>query len=616
MNVTAGTYQSTLTYTLLPNTVPAPTITSISPASGAATTALTITGTNFMGVYEVKIGGVDCDNVSIVSTTSITCNAPDGLSGPTAVAATVKTYGGTATGGSFTYPVALSICRNADVNSACAVDIDAKLIPVKYTGSSTTPQWQVANPATVGDWYDYGSQKWANAVAVKTTGCVSTCPTAATAANTIINEADVLGYYVYIPRYAYQVQRSSTTNYAVCGNGTFDVTCSNKNGTAFTIQFQKAADTKLMPYGVTGTGTGTCETYVGSYAACVGNNNTYWTHPAFSFGNDCAVTPSGQVGGNTSCTELNGIWVGKFETSSAAIATTNNAYATNAADTDPVIKPSVFSRRSQTILNQWTTTHTNLPTYQNLTTATTDARLMKNSDWGAVAYLATSAFGRADATSGMEVWINDCYSSTTGALTPRYVTGISGSSVSESYSAGAAPCYSQTTISGIPTANLYYGTIGVHASTTDNAYGIYDLSGGAYEYTLSNYSNGAVGRPSTGSGLTAGTAPTFFTNAANKYFNIYLSTQFTNDSYATNYNQCTLNSCGGHALFETVSVLSVSSNIQSWNSDNSYFVYSSNPWAFRGGYYNNTTSAGLFNSIRSTGASSTGVGSRAVLSRF
>lgn len=60
-----------------------PTISSISPNSGATTggQAITITGTNFATGATVTIGGVACTNVVVVSATSITCNVPAGTVG-------------------------------------------------------------------------------------------------------------------------------------------------------------------------------------------------------------------------------------------------------------------------------------------------------------------------------------------------------------------------------------------------------------------------------------------------------------------------------------------------------------------------------------------------------
>ena len=71
-----------------------PTVKSFKPASGPVGTAVTITGSNFAGVTEVKFDGTASTNVVVHSTTSITATVPTGAaSGPIAV----TTPGGTAT---------------------------------------------------------------------------------------------------------------------------------------------------------------------------------------------------------------------------------------------------------------------------------------------------------------------------------------------------------------------------------------------------------------------------------------------------------------------------------------------------------------------------------------
>lgn len=57
---------------------PAPTVLSVSPAAGAnnATTALTVTGTNFRAGATVTVGGQPCANPTVVSATTLTCTAP------------------------------------------------------------------------------------------------------------------------------------------------------------------------------------------------------------------------------------------------------------------------------------------------------------------------------------------------------------------------------------------------------------------------------------------------------------------------------------------------------------------------------------------------------------
>jgi hypothetical protein len=61
---------------------------------------------------------------------------------------------------------------------------------------------------------------------------------------------------------------------------------------------------------------------------------------------------------------------------------------------------------------------------------------------------------------------------------------------------------------------------------------------------------------------------------------------------------------------------SVSSNNQSWGSDYSNFVNSSNPWFKRGGNSNNGSNAGVFASNNNNGNGNNNVGFRVVAGSF
>ncbi|BCY13716.1 IPT/TIG domain-containing protein [Actinoplanes sp. L3-i22] len=78
--------------------LPAPTITSISPASGdvAGGGVLTITGTNLTGASAVTMGGPACTSVTVLSPTQATCTIPASINtGPVEVV--ISTLGGSST---------------------------------------------------------------------------------------------------------------------------------------------------------------------------------------------------------------------------------------------------------------------------------------------------------------------------------------------------------------------------------------------------------------------------------------------------------------------------------------------------------------------------------------
>ena len=177
--------------------------------------------------------------------------------------------------------------------------------------------------------------------------------------------------------------------------------------------------------------------------------------------------------------------------------------------------------------------------------------MMKNDEWGAVAYLSKSKYGKQNE----EVWINNSSS---------YITGSAGNSASASGNTG--------------TTTDYTSTQGVKASTTGTVYGVYDMSGGAWEYVAGYVNNGHGNLTNYGSSLVNGDAKTK---------NVY--SKASSDSYENNYNANS--SKYGDAVYETSTNGSGST---SWYGDYSYFPYTSFPFFIRGGGYNNGTDAGVF----------------------
>jgi hypothetical protein len=472
--------------------------------------------------------------------------------------------------------------------SQFTVDIDAKMIPIKQSGDS--------------DWCNYDASKWCNAVTIRPEVWDDY---ADDAINAPIAEEDILGYWVYIPRYDYVVQR-----YSALGDPPIT------SPTAFTIEFQKATDTKYIP----------------------AQNGDKATHPAFTFG------PKD----DGSYTELNGIWIGKFETSTNNATFTASPSAANAKTAVTAggvyIKPNQYGLNFQTIGQQWSTsvnmstnpdgasggldpgndtsainttgTFSNNDQYpmakgkglntQNLS-ASAQTRMVRDTDWGAVAYLATSSYGR----NATEVFINNC-GNTSNEFNLR--TGWGAATVS------ASP--TQACEVGINDEGAYNTSQGVHASTADNVYGIYDMSGGNYEYTMSNLGRNTYNTSNITSlpqerymdiyekGLFSIKPNTSLQNADG--INYQQNSSSNTESYF-NYDVCTFSVCGGQANYETTTVQSVSSTRQSWFSDSSGFVYSSYPWAVRGGNSNNATDAGLFYSDSSGGGAGNGIGWRPAL---
>ena len=179
-----------------------------------------------------------------------------------------------------------------------------------------------------------------------------------------------------------------------------------------------------------------------------------------------------------------------------------------------------------------------------------DTHMSKNNEWGAVAYLTHSIYGRCtSSTNCTEVGINNNSS---------YITGY------------GAPAGSDENIAN----GTYDTTLGKDASTTKNIYGIYDMSGGSFEFVMGVY---------------------------NKTIRYSGFSSLPDERY---YNNYTTTSYKGHALNETAG----------WYSDIVIFVDSSFPWVMRGGSYFDSANAGVFSFYYDIGYSSSGYSSRLVIS--
>jgi hypothetical protein len=274
------------------------------------------------------------------------------------------------------------------------------------------------------------------------------------------------------------------------------------------------------------------------------SNNTWTNHPAFTFGD----------------TELTGIWVAKFE-------------ASNDGSNNVKIVPNVTSWRSITvndIFNKARSMETNNVYGWGTTGNNIDTHMMKNTEWGAVSYLSKSSYGK-----NTEIWINN---------SNTFTTGCAGSS---------APAAASTT--GCEYA--YNTANGLQASTTGNIYGIYDMSGGVWEYTSSYVDNNHTNLTTYGNSSYI---------SDNKYKNVYEVASA--DSDLNNYD-LTISS-KGDAIYETSSS---GTGLTSWYGDYSYMIRTDISWFERGGGYYNGAGAGTFNFGRDPGSANGVVGFRPVV---
>ena len=237
-----------------------------------------------------------------------------------------------------------------DTSGANAPVLAEGMIPVVY--DEGLGYWIKAD--INAGWYNYTDKIWANAVMVKTDATEGVeCSKSRSyymnaPAYTPVKEEDILAYYVWIPRYKYKL--FNATYASGTSPSLIDVTFENETST---------------------TGNVTC-TYASNGAETCQNkaNGNWYTHPAFTM-----INASGNK------TELKGIWVGKFEVSGSATA--------------PRVKPGVSSLRNINVANMYSTglifRSTDYITSNGINQS--DSHMMKNIEWGAVAYLKQSNYG-------------------------------------------------------------------------------------------------------------------------------------------------------------------------------------------------------------------------------
>ena len=450
-------------------------------------------------------------------------------------------------------------CQAGNINSSCLVTLDRNMIPVKYTGSTTNAQWtSVANPeAANSGWYDYANKQWANAITVKPEALAKY-----RGFSKVVDQADILGFWVYIPRYTYEVMRRDGTDKPV----------KEQN---FDIKFENINTPKKRPLACK-TGNGKdyrTECGVSRELPLMGGEVSTWaTHPAFSFGKK----------------ELNGIWFGKFETTGTTDQPTvlpNEAHISgeysgmnNEVGNFYSLAKTLGVEDLNNVGGSGFTT-----TQNNHHFAKFSSHMVNNDDWGAVTYLSASKYGAG--YNGVQINANgtghnNISSGTTGC--GPYANGDTGP-----YSANTTK--SHITYKNISTGSLgtqqacssdgtraYNGTLGQLASTTNNPTGIYDMSGGGYEYVAA--------RRYTGD------------DSSTDYFSQPANPPYVNTYNFSDLDSCTFATCGGQALHETNLSNSANGSNQ-WNNNLSYFVSYFKPWFGRGGDYSSGSFAGLFSAV-------------------
>ena len=404
------------------------------------------------------------------------------------------------------------------------------MIPVKFDTSKNGGKgnWVICSEMDE-EWYNYDEtdKRWANVMLCDGTYDENT------PIGTEIQEKDLGSMFVWIPRYAYKI----TSGYHDAPNGGIDV--------KFLI----------------GTTNETADaSNVNEYNSETTNNYTkfpdgYVVHPAFQNGQS-----TGYQNGEWK-KEITGIWVAKFEAgiktieedTDKTVSSVNNYYY-------PVFKGRKYAYNYVTV-NDCYNLSLALDDEQNPYGLSDNANshLMKDSEWGAVAYLSMSQYGYSggeintstviyknnlslDETVDNPNNIGKIYSitgySATGEKEPGNKISIN-TSVEELLTdeiGSSNKSYAWTVVDNGKDSGL-----GTKASTTGNIYGIYDMSGGVTEYMATYINN--VAYAEYGNMLATGKST-------------YLATAYPNEGTIeaelnTAYGANIFNKIYGNAVYET-----------------------------------------------------------------
>ncbi len=393
---------------------------------------------------------------------------------------------------------------------------------------------------------------------------------------TRVSMDDINTMWVWIPRYTYTYLNTNTPQ-------------------EINVEFESYNDsngTIVCNDSVLGSGT-TSQTCTDSVNGGLVSETSTYTHPAFTFGDK----------------ELSGIWVGKFENSAKTILTSSST-----AESEIIIKPDVQSLRYKAISYHFRDIRqmekaSNIYGFEQSSSTTfaytgeltgdtnsIDTHMMKNTEWGAVTYLSHSKYG-----VNKEININN----SSGYYTGRSGGGVSGSTAIKNVYTNQTSTTQYNTY-GFYTYDGYlldYNTntkstkkdMSKIASTTGNIYGVYDMSGGSYEYMMGNMVNSS-------NQFYVSSAASWSTTLypLSKYYDGY-----TYNSSNTTYTRGRL----GDATVE----MAPTGTTGNWYKDYAALPYSSYTWIMRGGYYSSSTNDGIFFFNYANGAYSANTSSRSVL---
>ncbi len=464
-------------------------------------------------------------------------------------------------------------------------ELNGDMIPVYYKQETTTTGNWVKADVTNKDnnWYDYEHQKWANAVTVKEEKRQELLDAPV---GTVV-ETDMNTMWVWIPRYSYTIKKEACSS-DYYGKGSYGNTTPTKS-------LPGEIDVKFIPVTENDTGTG-------QYTNAT-NNNVWITNDAFNF-------PETDESGKNTSTPRAGIWVSKTEVG-GRLSKDFQACTDDNCDVSKIqIKPGQNAIIHQSISSFFFASRS----MQNDTktfgfdNTTGDLHVIKNDEWGAVAYLSQSKYGKYGNNDyegkNKMIYVNPDETLKTGRSNGSPIR----TQTQENY------LNKDMTDLGLDEDGNKRGKAGPGASTTGTIYGLFDMSGGAYDMVMGvleydaqkdNTHLGLLETKNSGfkgldsEGLSVGN----YDLPNEKYYNVYKLIDPTIDSYENDITACNGKICYGHALSET----------REWNDTVANNLKRDNPWFRRGGVGVGTNSIGLLSRQRATGGNTINDSTRFVL---
>ncbi len=368
----------------------------------------------------------------------------------------------------------------------------------------------------------------------------------------VIPESVIESYFVWIPKYRYQLWDLGMYN------------------SLTSIDTNKVHEIPIIfgDYNTSDSVEGECATPMESGTSGNCNIGDYMTHPAF------LSIPS------------KGFWVGKFETGYDGATIKDEAEKNERDSSKIIVKPNTYSWRYIQVANAF---YNSYDYKRNL-----DSHMMKNTEWGATVYLSHSKYGlNGEIRENNNVNLVTGYASTS-PQTCHYTASNDSCNPVESVS---------PSLNGQHTMP-YNTTTGYLASTTGNISGVYDLSGGAWEYVMSFMLNdkgkilvGNKGTEHSGfSGILANTGETIENLAMPdaKYYDKYLLSSSTTTDYQNRILGDATSELG--PFFEILNTpMTTLQSSASWYEDKSLFLGTFTSYGIiflRGGIFYNWLSIG------------------------